>query len=156
MVVSDDHGRDTFEQAYADAVKRYGTVDALFHAGDTGRYDNEYYTSICGCQAYIVKGNNDFNANPQELTVDVGGKKIFLTHGHRYGVYTGVERLYFAGLERNADIIIYGHTHIPLHQSGDKLEIINPGSVAGIRSNTKSYAIIDIQGDITKTTFHYL
>ena len=37
MIISDDHGIAGFAKAYKDALKTYGTIDALIHAGDTER-----------------------------------------------------------------------------------------------------------------------
>lgn len=157
MIISDDHGIAGFAKAYKDALKTYGTIDALIHAGDTERGDNEYYSDICDCPVYIVRGNNDYNDLPNEIFVQLGGKKIFVTHGHMYGVYMGVQKLYYAGLEKGADIVVYGHTHFANHQKGKDVEIINPGSLTGIRSGNCSYAVLIINEDeTTKVDFRQM
>ena len=37
---------------------------------------------------YAVKGNCDFVAFDEELTLEAEGVKIFVTHGHKYSVIT--------------------------------------------------------------------
>lgn len=157
MIISDDHGRDTFVQAFSDAKEKYGDIDAVIHAGDTERADNSFYENNCKCPFYVVTGNNDYNGNPSYLNVSLGGKKFFVSHGHRYGVYMGMDKIINTAMVNGADFLIYGHTHIPDHQKGDSLEVINPGSLAGIRSGTRSYVVISLKNNTdTETKFHYL
>lgn len=150
MVVGDDHGADVFGVAYEQAVSVFGEIDAVIHTGDSERIDDEYYQEICGMPIMGVKGNNDYNGAPLFLLVTLGGKNIFVTHGHSYGVYMGVQSLYYAGLEKEADIIIYGHTHRADHIKAKDVDIINPGSLSGVRSGCCSYAVIqiDIEGNV--------
>ena len=156
MVVSDDHGRDDFEKAYKLAVSKYSHIDAVIHAGDTGRFDNSYYESICGPMFYAVAGNNDFNNNKRAMLLKFEGRTIFVTHGHRYNVYNGTTALEYAALENGADIAIFGHTHVPYHHKDNDLIVINPGSLAGIRSAEKSFAVLELGDDDTKVKFYYL
>ncbi len=72
------------------------------------------------------------------------GKKIFLTHGDLYGVKYGTERLGYAAEERGADIVLFGHTHIPHEEyiSAQKpYYLFNPGSIS---SPSYSYGIITL------------
>lgn len=148
MVVSDDHGITGFEEAYRLLRKKVGTIDALLHAGDVEHFNEDYYARICECPVYIVRGNNDFNDAPLERMVNLGGKKIFITHGHRYGVYTDKQRLYLAGKERGADIIVFGHTHVAEHIKMDDMDILNPGSITlPRRGRYGSCALINIEDD---------
>lgn len=155
MIIGDDHGASIFDKAYADAKRKCNTIDAIIHTGDSERIDGEYYQDICGHEVHMVRGNNDFNGTPEFLELRIGGKNIFVTHGHRYGVYMGVHTLYYAGLERQADVIIYGHTHRADHQKGREAEVINPGSLSGIRSGCCSYAILTIAEDGTTSVNFY-
>lgn len=157
MVIGDDHGADIFGKAYRDALSIYKQIDAVIHTGDSERVDDNYYQEICGMPILAVKGNNDYNMAPPLLVVTIGGKKIFVTHGHRYGVYMGVQSLYYAGVEQQADIIIYGHTHRADHIEANGVDIINPGSLSGVRSGSCTYAIIsiDIEGNV-QIKFHQI
>jgi putative phosphoesterase len=124
-VVSDSHG-DLY--LLDRAINMMGELDLIIHLGDHYKdiiKVNEKYNKPI---EYVV-GNNDYKGTADyEKTISIKGKKIFLTHGHRYGVYYGLERLHFKALEEEADIVLYGHTHIQnIERNGDML-YINPGS----------------------------
>ncbi len=154
MIISDDHGHDVFDVAYKEAERKYSHIDAVIHAGDTQKNDLSEYKSICNCEVYGVRGNNDFNMLPWDITVELGGKTFFITHGHRYGVYMDYQRLFYAGAERGADIIVFGHTHQAFHQKCNGIDIINPGSLAGLRCCSKSYIVLELKDDKIKLDFN--
>lgn len=120
--------------------------DRLIHLGN-GLRDLQ-----TACKAYpslpvlSVRGNNDdsfFNA-PAEQTADICGKRIFMAHGHTYGVKLGLGRLLAAGRRRGADIVLFGHTHAPrcIHEGG--MLVINPGSVFLSVSLRRTYGLLTI------------
>lgn len=151
LVVSDDHGKDGFENAFKVAEKKYGKIQYVIHAGDIESRQNCYYEKIAGCPVYIVRGNNDYNDNPVEIVTDIGGLKIFVTHGHKYGVYLGLQNLYYAAKERQADIAIYGHTHHADYVEADVMKIVNPGSLTEPRgSKNGSFAMLIIENCTVK------
>ena len=86
-----------------------------------------------------VMGNNDFfdRSYPLERCFELGGKKIFMCHGHKYNVKSSLLRLIYKGKELGADIILYGHTHVSYIDDDGSLLIMNPGSVG-------TYGIIEI------------
>ena len=55
--------------------------------------------------------------------------------------------LIYAAKEQGADILLFGHTHMPMTDCDEGLHIMNPGSCAGYFA---SYGYIDIteKGDI--------
>ena len=63
-----------------------------------------------------------------------------LTHGHLYGVKSDLTRVVYAARERNADLLLYGHTHIPVTDYEDGLYILNPGSIHG----GGTYGVVDL------------
>lgn len=92
----------------------------------------------------VVEGNNDADFYPvrnikaaspyyTELkvplsnTIDVCGKKIFFTHGHRYSLYMGEQNVTRAAEAAGARIALFGHTHVPYENIG-KVFVLNPGS----------------------------
>jgi hypothetical protein len=130
VVVSDSHGRnDNVKQAVAQTKKKYGTVDALLHMGDVEDDVDEIKSMIKG-PVYIVAGNNDGGLGlPQQLNINLGGKEIMMTHGHRFGVDYDLHRLELLGAANGADIVMYGHTHYPsLDRNGEPV-MLNPGSL---------------------------
>ena len=48
---------------------------------------------------------------PAEEEFWIGKKKVFITHGHSYYVSMETEQIREEGAARNADIIMFGHTH---------------------------------------------
>lgn len=143
LVVSDSHGRNLNLNKIIDKAS---PIDLLIHLGDYEGYEDELEL-IAGCKVEMVAGNNDyFSKLPKEKVIEVEGYKIFMTHGHHYGVYYGTDQLKDAARENGASIALYGHTHIPyLSQTGDVV-VMNPGSVTLPRQDGRipTYAIIEI------------
>lgn len=71
------------------------------------------------------------------------------THGSNENVKYGLDKLIKKANDINADIVLFGHTHIPFTDYiGSKLYIMNPGSLGSPRDATRgTYGVIDIFGD---------
>ena len=113
LIFSDSHGRvEGMKQAIARQIKR---PELILHLGD-GAGDLEYL-STRGIPTLSVRGNCDlFTVEgfvPEERTLDELGHRILMVHGHRYGVKGGVGALLSHAAELGADVVLYGHTHIP-------------------------------------------
>ena len=124
--------------------KEIDGVDMLIHLGDNvediATLKKHYKGEIIN-----VKGNCDFSVSvPSDRLIEVDGKKIFLTHGHRYGVKENLSRLRYKALETGSDIVLYGHTHIANIKFDEGIWYINPGSASLPRDGDRSYAIINI------------
>lgn len=134
-VVSDSHNN---KEVVAMAKKAIVKCDALLFLGD-GENDLEELTEDFKGEVYAVCGNCDFKMiNPMERIVILNGKRIYMTHGNRYNVNFGYNSIYYRGLEVEADIILYGHTHIPMIKHEGNMIIMNPGSISsgrGIKYN---------------------
>lgn len=78
-----------------------------------------------------VKGNCDGDKYVEGIDflkiIEFRDKKIIVTHGHKEGVKGGLYTLYCKGLEMEADVVIFGHTHFPVIESDEKLTLMNPG-----------------------------
>ena len=146
LIVSDTHGRHS---AFDKALKEAGKIDALVHLGDT-EGGEDYIEAVCGCPAYVLAGNNDFfSDNLREMEVVFGTKKAFMTHGHYYYVSLGPERIIEEGKMRNADIVLFGHTHKPFLEMIDGMIVLNPGSLSYPRQEGRkgSYIMMEIEPD---------
>ena len=144
LIVSDTHGRHS---AFDKALKEAGKIDALVHLGDT-EGGEDYIEAVCGCPAYVLAGNNDFfSDNLREMEVVFGTKKAFMTHGHYYYVSLGPERIIEEGKMRNADIVMFGHTHKPFLEMIDGMIVLNPGSLSYPRQEGRkgSYIMMEIE-----------
>ena len=133
LVLADIHGRtDLACRALGRMVKR---PDAVLFLGDglDGLEDVPFHTDL-----FCVRGNCDYgpvwDSVPTERTADIGGIKIFMTHGHRYGVKGGIGRLCLEAEAKGADAVLFGHTHEPYEQTlklpdGKTVLLMNPGSL---------------------------
>jgi len=141
-VISDTHrGISSIEQLGG----KIKGLDVLIHLGDN-------VEDIAIIQRYYkgkiinVRGNCDFSTGtPNDRVEEIGGKRIFLTHGHRYGVKENLFKLRYKALETEADIVLYGHTHIGQIDFEEGIWYINPGSVSQPRDGARSFAIISIE-----------
>lgn len=120
--------------------------DSIIHLGDYTK-DAEILFKALDIPIDIVRGNGDFEGNySMEEVLKISGKKIFITHGHKYGVKQGIDKIYYKAMEVGADIALFGHTHVPLLLKESNIYIMNPGSPSLPRSleRKKTYGIINI------------
>ena len=63
---------------------------------------------------------------PAERIVEAGGARIAMVHdaGPRCGRFERMRRAY----GERADAVVFGHSHLPLHEERDGFQIFNPGS----------------------------
>jgi len=143
-VISDTHRNASCIEQLQGKLK---VLDMIIHLGDNVddiSIIEKYYKG----RIINVKGNCDFSAiTPYDRVEDIFGKRIFITHGHRYNVKEGLLKLRYKALETGADIVLYGHTHIGKIDFEDGIWYINPGSASEPRDGDPSFAIIDIKGD---------
>lgn len=142
LVVSDTHKKN---DTYFNIVKLH-KPDMVIHCGDAEGFE-EALTEAAGCPVYIVLGNNDFFSNlPRELELEIGGYKVWVTHGHNYYVSMGNETIKQEAVARGMDIVCYGHTHRPVVDKSEDIIAVNPGSLSYPRQENKrpSYVIMEI------------
>ena len=143
LIVSDTHGH---EENLERVVEKVGKIDCLLHLGDVEGQE-DYIEALVSCPVHIVAGNNDYFSDlPQEEECVVEGNHIFITHGHYYYVSTGESDLLKEAKGRDADIVMYGHTHKPSLHEEDGVTILNPGSISYPRQSgrQKTYMIMEI------------
>lgn len=142
LVTSDTHG-DFF--SLKQAVNQQKSAEIIIHCGDSQGEVEELKMLYPDKAIYAVKGNCDFGSTLNTVeTLNVEGKKIFITHGHLYNAKMTLYNLCCAAREDNADIVVFGHTHNALAEYDDGLYILNPGSLHGYYA---SYAYIDIENN---------
>jgi uncharacterized protein len=128
-VLSDTHA-PRFWKRCPPAVARYlDGVDLILHAGDVCRA-----VVLDELAAFaplrVVLGNNDTAdvaewGAPQTLRFDLGGLRVGMVHdaGAAAGRLRRMRQRF-----PEAELVVFGHSHIPLDSSGDGLRIFNPGS----------------------------
>lgn len=132
IVVSDSHGDQEGLRAAFEQAARHGRIDAAVFLGD-GASDFEGVKPLLfsqGTVCYAVKGNNDWSSREQaELLFSLGGVRFFACHGHTLQVKYGLDRLWYAAREREAQVALYGHTHRESVELERGIYLINPGAV---------------------------
>lgn len=125
---------------------RQQKIDCLLFAGDF-YHDGQKIARSLKIKYHGVLGNCDRSLKGVEAEelIEILGHKIYLTHGHQWGVKQGINRLYYRALELGADAVVYGHTHVPhLKREGD-IWMINPGSPTRPRLGSPgTYALIEM------------
>ena len=127
-VVSDSHGdRGHLQQALM-KLEAGGRIDVLIHCGDGGN-DAKYLTGNI-LQTPIVRGNNDGWSSPYEesLLLNFGKVTFFITHGHRFHVKNDLTLLAETAAARGAQVVCFGHTHIPCCEWRSGVLMVNPGA----------------------------
>lgn len=148
IAVSDSHGdaeglRDAFALA-----RRAGSIDVAVFLGDGAtefaqvRQELEAQGAVC----YVVAGNNDWGSHEaQEVVFQVFGVRFYACHGHSRYVKLGLNRLWYAAREREAQIALYGHTHRARVKLEHGMYIVNPGAVCERRKDSVAYAEICVE-----------
>lgn len=146
-VISDTH---RYNWVIGEAVKKMGDVDMIIHLGDNVQ-DVEEIAKFFKGRIISVRGNCDSSKTvPAEIIETIGGKRFLITHGHKYDVKNSMTRLKFKALEAEADVVLFGHTHVSGIAYEDGIWFVNPGSPAVPRDSFFSVAIIMLEGDSVK------
>lgn len=139
LAVTDTHGDDRLLMR---ALRRHGhAIDLILHLGDHAG-PIERLASLASQPLIAVAGNCDGlhairSGLPDSLRLTVAGWRLFLTHGHRFGVRNSLDELALVAGEEPvfADLVLFGHTH-RLHDEtrrrsdGQPIRLYNPGSAA--------------------------
>jgi uncharacterized protein len=108
--------------------------DAIIHAGDIT--SSEFLAELAKLKPlHAVLGNNDFNIDlPHTLNLEIAGVRIAVVHetGSKEGRARRLSRRF-----PKANIVIFGHSHIPLKEEIDGLLLFNPGSATDKRRQPK-------------------
>ncbi|OJU13240.1 MAG: hypothetical protein BGN88_02445 [Clostridiales bacterium 43-6] len=142
LVISDSHGANS---VIGDAIETQNTADYVLFLGDGIRQFEDYSYLYPEKTFVAVRGNCDFFGREKlSETILAGNKRIFMTHGHSYYVKAGLDEAINAAKGQNADILLFGHTHVSYVGYENGLYIMNPGSIALPRRGKPSYGVIDI------------
>ncbi|WP_440070741.1 metallophosphoesterase family protein [Streptosporangium sp. OZ121] len=126
VVLSDTHAPRRWKACPPAVAEHLRGADLILHAGDVcvaGVLDElAAYAPV-----RAVKGNNDGPdvVAPETLELDLGGLRVAMIHD------SGAAQGRLARMRRRfpeADLVVFGHSHIPLDQGDDGFRIFNPGS----------------------------
>lgn len=147
VVFSDTHGNYS---AMHKIFKKNRGADLFIFLGDGERELDQLKVQYLDYNILSVSGNCDTTSMEPESNVYElpDGKKIFYTHGHRWGVKSSTDKLAEHGKWVGASIILFGHTHCRFNELRDNMLILNPGSAGLPRDGEPAgYAWIDIIDD---------
>ena len=80
---------------------------------------------------------------PLERILILCDRRVLIAHGHTMNVKYGLLRAQYRAQELNADILLFGHTHVPLVEASSRPMLLNPGSIGDMRRPT--YGVLDFQ-----------
>jgi putative phosphoesterase len=128
-VIADTHMPKGERRLPDECVERIRAADALIHAGDFSA--SSVLADLKGlCPIVLaVHGNVDDTELrrqlPESLEVEVEGRTVAIIHdaGPKGGRLTRLR-----GRFPEADAVIFGHSHLPLHEQDGGFQIFNPGS----------------------------
>lgn len=69
--------------------------------------------------------------------------RIFVTHGHLYGVKRDLTALAGAAKDAGARLALFGHTHIQHLEERGGITLLNPGTAG--RFGHSGYAVVEIK-----------
>ncbi len=133
------------------------SVDAILHAGDV--VDASVLQLLARyAPVHAVLGNNDHGLSlPERLVLELGGCQVAMVHdsGPSSGRAARLGRWF-----PTADIVVFGHSHIPWHQShvlnGGRIQHhLNPGSAMQRRRQPScAVALVQLRAGIVDDISH--
>ena len=128
-IISDTHMPKGGRALPGACVERLRAADLILHAGDLVAPEVLALLESLGPPVLAVHGNVDEPELRMRLPavrlVEAGGARIVMTHDG------GPANRRLARLRRrfpDADAVVFGHSHLPLHEEADGFHIFNPGS----------------------------
>lgn len=141
IVVSDT---DKDYERYNNVVMRTD-ADCYIHLGDGAHEFADVAQNYPKKEFVFVKGDCDFCEASETQVLTVGKYKLFVTHGDRFDVSRGLNKLVAAAKNEECNIALFGHTHVYRTEYIDGIYLMNPGSLGCPRGHNKpSYGIIEI------------
>jgi putative phosphoesterase len=128
-VIGDTHLPRGRRRLPEECVARIAGADLVVHAGDFTTAAAYEEIAAIGPELIAVHGNVDEGVLrellPERTEVEVAGARIGVIHdaGPRKGRLARLRRAF-----PDADAVIFGHSHLPLHACEQGFQIFNPGS----------------------------
>ena len=151
-VISDTHLTHVTEAFRQHMKDFFSDAEIMLHAGDITSSNVFDYLSNWDFRA--VRGNmDDYDlraALPERRIENIAGRRIGLVHG--WGSASGLEDRVLNSFP-DVDIIIFGHSHVPLNITKRGVILFNPGSYRGGYAGAGSVGIIEVSDELT---FHHI
>lgn len=142
-ILSDTHLVNINDDFVRKTRSVFDGVDMIIHAGDmTGTGVFEY---LSNWDLRAVRGNmDDFELRerlPEKRIEEIAGRRIGIMHGR--GAPQGIADLVLREFT-NVDVIVFGHSHIPLESRREGILLFNPGSYRGSYTQRGTAGIMEI------------
>ena len=129
VALADTHAPRRWKSCPPPVAEQLRRADLILHAGDV--CTAAVLDELSGYAPVLaVLGNNDGPdvadwGAPETLQADLDGLQVAMLHdsGAAPGRLQRLRRRF-----PDAGLVVFGHSHIPLDESGDGLRILNPGS----------------------------
>jgi putative phosphoesterase len=148
VVLADTHAPRRWKRCPPEVAEQLADADMILHAGDVCTADVLEDLSRYA-PVHAVLGNNDLPevaewGAPETLEVVLDGLRVGMIHDS--GQSTGrLERL--RRRFPQSDLVIFGHSHIPMDLEANGLRIFNPGSPTDKRREPYgTLGVLDISG----------
>ena len=152
LVISDTHIPDHARELPATLRRELSHSDLVLHAGDVTSValleDLASYAPV-----HVALGNNDgeeiaaWGALP-EVRLELEGVRIAMVHdsGQSKGRPARLRRRF-----PDADLVVFGHSHIPMSVAADGMRMLNPGSPTWKRREPRAtYAVVTLSEGRTR------
>jgi putative phosphoesterase len=150
-VVGDTHLPRGSRRLPAECVERIAAAELVIHTGDFSRLEAYEEIAAIGPDLIAVRGNVD-DAElrallPERTVAEITGVRIGVIHD------AGPRRSRLVRMRAefpDADAVVFGHSHMPLHESEQGFQIFNPGSpTERRRAPTRTMGIAEVkEGEI--------
>ena len=147
IILSDSHG--DYESVIT-VLKRNRDAEVVFFLGDGLSDIYEARKEFPSVAFFSVSGNCDvrlFDA-PRLDSITLEGRRILITHGDAFAVKSSLVGLRALSEDTHADIILFGHTHIPtvevIGTSYGRAVLFNPGSIRGAYPSGRTYGVLEL------------
>lgn len=149
LILSDTHGHT--RDACLLIEQWHAQIDGVWHLGDHARdlhFLKQQYGHVFQLAFSGVSGNCDpLSSTPNQRIFDCEGRRILMCHGHLHHVKSGLTYLRQKAQDVSANIVLFGHTHIPFYLEENGILYLNPGSLTAPRGGSHAgYALLEISG----------
>lgn len=148
LIFSDSHN---YSYHITRALRLHPDAEIVFFLGDGLSDIDEVRYEFPNIKFLAVRGNCDMRTFALDSIVqktaeiEISGKRIVYTHGDLYGAKYGTGGLEKLARDKNADIVLFGHTHLPelkyFSEHEKPFYLFNPGSIG---SSSGSYGILTL------------
>lgn len=144
VVLADTHIPKRAKTLPEKAWELVKSADVILHAGDV--LSDDFLTELRKCApVHAVRGNNDLDLPelPETVELELDGARIAMIHnsGDKTGRAKRMKKRF-----PNANIVVFGHSHIPMNEEADGIRLFNPGSPTDKRTQPRAtIGILDIQ-----------